>query len=230
MTSFAIPPKLVRKHLNGVLLEIDGSLVRAVATDTHRLACYETRLDTTVSAEPMAVTIPKKSVRELTRLLPEDATTVQCRFTETQACFEFNDIEFTTKLIEGRFPNYRQVLESTAGNPYNIDLNREQLLNTLKRVSIMTNEKFRGIRWKLGKNLLNVHGTSPEHEEALETLDIDWSGDEIEMAFNVNYIVEVLALMRATAVRVQFGTAAGAVLFTAPDASAFRYVVMPMRI
>lgn len=230
LTSFAMPAKPLRYFLNGVLLEIEGKTIRAVATDTHRLACCESELEHALLDEPLSCIIPKKTVRELNRILPEDDTPVHCQFTETQFCLRFGDIEFMSKLVEGKFPNYRSVMNAASAHPHILELNREQLIDILRRVAIMTSDKFRGIRWKVRKNLLTIQSSSQEQEEAMETIEIDWDKDEAEMGFNVTYLIEVLSLLKNNTILLQFGNTSGAVLLSMPDSNSFKYVVMPMRI
>ena len=225
-----MPAKPLRYFLNGVLLEVGEDKIRAVATDTHRLACCETVLEENLLDEPFSCIIPKKTVRELCRILPDDATPVLCQFTETQCRMEFGSVEFMSKLVEGKFPNYRTVLTTAAAHPHRLELNREQLIETLRRVAIMTSDRFRGVRWLVRDNLLTIRSSSQDQDEATESIEIDWNKDEAEMGFNVSYLIEVLSLLKTTTVVLQFGNTSGAVLLTMPDSDGFQYVVMPMRI
>ena len=135
-----------------------------------------------------------------------------------------------SKLVEGKFPNYRTVMNTASAHPHRLELNREQLIETLRRVAIMTSDKYRGIRWKVHENQLTIHSSSPDQEEASETIEIDWTGDEAEMGFNVTYLLEVLSLLKNNTVVLKFGNTSGAVLLTMPDSDRFKYVVMPIRI
>ena len=160
----------VRYYLNGVLFVVEGKKLRTVATDTHRLACCEVDVDD--ENTPMQAIIPRKTVRELIRLLPEDDTPVRVQFTDLQVCFSFGNITFMSKLIEGRFPDYKRVLPSQDTNPNALELEREAISNALRRVGIMTNEKFHGIRWILNGEGLQIQSTNSDHEEALERFDV----------------------------------------------------------
>lgn len=229
MTAFAMASQDVRYYLNGVLFVIEGTTLRTVATDTHRLACCDVPIDE--EASPIQVIIPRKTVRELIRLLPEDDTPVKVQFTDTQVCFTYGTVTFMSKLIEGKFPDYKRVLPSEETNPHMVKLDREQLASALRRVAIMTNEKFHGVRWLLTKNELQIQSTNSEHEEALERLGVEWMLDELDMGFNITYLLEVLGILKNKEVCFNFSTASGSVLITMPESKErFRYVVMPMRI
>ncbi len=229
MTAFAMASQDVRFFLNGVLFVVEENLVRTVATDTHRLACCNVDVDSEM--KPMQVIIPRKTVRELIRLLPEDDTPVKIQFADTQVCFTFNNITFMSKLIEGKFPDYKRVMPSMDTNPHTITLDREQLSSALRRVAIMTTEKFHGVRWLLSDDELQIQCSNTEHEEAFERLTIQWQHEELDMGFNVTYLLEVLSLLKNKEVNFSFSTASGSVLVTMPESSErFRYVVMPMRI
>ena len=229
MTAFAMASQDVRYYLNGVLFVVEGKKLRTVATDTPRLACCEVDVDD--ENTPMQAIIPRKTVRELIRLLPEDDTPVRVQFTDLQVCFSFGNITFMSKLIEGRFPDYKRVLPSQDTNPNALELEREAISNALRRVGIMTNEKFHGIRWILNGEGLQIQSTNSDHEEALERFDVPWTHDELDMGFNITYLLEVLGILKNKTVRFNFSTASGSVLITMPESQErFRYVVMPMRI
>ncbi len=229
MTSFAMANQDVRFFLNGLLFVMDGNLVRTVATDTHRLACCDTTVDETL--EQFQAIIPRKSVRELIRLLPDDDTPVKIDFTDQQVKFSFGNVTFMSKLIEGKFPDYNRVLPSAENNPKSILLDREQLASSLRLVGVMTSEKFHGVRWILSKTDLKIQSVNTDHEEATETLPIEWNYEDMDMGFNITYLSEVLSILKSKDVKFNFSTASGSVLITMPDSpDRFRYVVMPMRI
>lgn len=230
MTAFAMASQDVRYYLNGVLFVIEDRTVRTVATDTHRLACCNIDLDETAE-NPIQAIIPRKTVRELIRLLPDDDTPVQVRFTDTQVCFTYDNVTFMSKLVEGKFPDYKRVLPNEDSNPHQVMIDREGLANALRRASIMTNEKFHGVRWLLANNQLEIQSTNAEHEDALERMDIAWTYEELDMGFNITYLLEVLNLLKNKEVSFNFSSASGSVLITMPEnEERFNYVVMPMRI
>ena len=220
----------VRYYLNGVLFVLENQKIRTVATDTHRLACCEVSLEENIQATIQAI-IPRKTVKELIRLLPDDDTPVHIQLTDLQICFTFGNVTFMSKLIEGRFPDYKRVLPTIDTNPRCMELNREALASSLRRVSIMTNEKFHGVRWIASNNKLQIQSTNSEHEEAVERMDVPWPYDELDIGFNITYLLEVLNLLKNNTVCFNFSSSAGSVLITMPESKErFRYVVMPMRI
>ncbi len=230
MTSFAMANQDVRFYLNGLLFVVDKNLIRTVATDTHRLACCDLHIEHDL-AEPMQVIIPRKTVRELIRLLPDDDTTVRLEFNDTQIRASFDSVSFMSKLIEGKFPDYNRVLPSPESNPKSIVLNRELLQSALREVGVMTSDKFHGVRWVLRKNELLIQSVNNEHENALNSLPIQWDYEEMEMGFNITYLADVLSILKNNEVKFSFSSSAGSVLITMPDSpDRFRYVVMPMRI
>lgn len=230
MTAFAMASQEVRYYLNGLLFVVENRTLRTVATDTHRLACCEVDIEGEAPAAVQAI-IPRKTVRELTRLLPDDDTPVRIQFSDLQVCFTFDNITFMSKLIEGRFPDYKRVLPTEDTNPRALELDREQLASALRRVSVMTNEKFHGVRWIMSGGTLQIQSTNTDHEEALENMAVQWGYDELDMGFNITYLLEVLSILKNKTVCFNFSTAAGSVLITMPESKdRFRYVVMPMRI
>lgn len=230
MTAFSMASQDVRYYLNGVLFVLENQKIRTVATDTHRLACCEVSLEENIQATIQAI-IPRKTVKELIRLLPDDDTPVHIQLTDLQICFTFGNVTFMSKLIEGRFPDYKRVLPTIDTNPRCMELNREALASSLRRVSIMTNEKFHGVRWIASNNKLQIQSTNSEHEEAVEKMDVPWPYDELDIGFNITYLLEVLNLLKNNTVCFNFSSSAGSVLITMPESKErFRYVVMPMRI
>ena len=229
MTSFAMANQDVRFFLNGLLFVLDQNIVRTVATDTHRLACCDLAVDQ--QFEHFQAIIPRKTVKELIRLLPDDDTPVRVEFTDTQVKFTFNNVSFMSKLIEGKFPDYNRVLPTLESNPKSILIDREQLASSLRLVGIMTTEKFHGVRWLLNKTTLQIQSVNTDHEEAMETIAIDWNYEDMDMGFNITYLAEVLSILKTKDVKFNFSSASGSVLITMPDSpDRFRYVVMPMRI
>lgn len=230
MTHFAMAVQDIRYFLKGVLLVVDHKTIRAVATDTHRLACCDRTLDVDTGASIEAI-IPRKTVRELIRILPEDETPVRLQFSDTQICFTFDGITFMSKLVEGKFPDYRRVLPSPETNPYVIEINREYLIDALRRVSIVTSEKLNSVRWILENNTLKIQSVNSDNEESTDTSSIAWDYPAIDTGFNIAYLNDVLNLLKNNEVRFAFANAAGSVLITMPEAnSRFQYVVMPMKI
>lgn len=231
LTSFAMANKDIRYFLNGVLMVTTEGKVRCVATDTHRLAFCESELEGNQNFdEPIEAIIPRKTVRELQRILPEDDSPVVIRFGDMQVEFEFADVTYRSKLIDGKFPDYERVMPTFDSNPCVIRINREELISALRRAQIMTNEKFHGVRWLLSRGNLQIQGTNNEQEEATQDIAVEWNWDDLDMGFNVLYLIDVLSNLKNNEVSFHFAPTPRSVLLTMPETSDFRYVVMPMRI
>lgn len=230
LTSIAIPTTLKHYYLNGVNIERTENRLLAVATDTHRLAYYEINMLDKEEVKPFSSIIPRRTVQELCRLLPDEDIPVECLFNDTQCCFKYKNVEFMSKLTEGKFPNYASVLNAARSNPYDIELNRDLLFNSLRRVAFLTTDKLPGVRWAFTTNKLALQCTSSDSEEAQTILDVNWPHHESEMGFNVNYLYDVLKTITSPTVKLNFGNLAGAVKLTSPELPSFRYILMPMRI
>lgn len=226
-THFAMAHQDVRYYLNGLLLELEGERVRAVATDGHRLALT----DKTVShnEEGMRqIIVPRKGVLEIVRLLNAAGETVKLRVGENHLQVSSGGQALTTKLVDGRFPDYERVIPRETDNRVVAD--RELLRAGLSRASILSNEKFRGIRLNFKKNLLVAVAHNPEQEEAEEEIEVTYDGDPIEIGFNVSYLLDVLGVMRSDTVRLDLIDANSSCVMQDPDDDSSRYVVMPMRL
>lgn len=227
MVHFAMAQQDVRFYLNGLLLVADSGLLRAVATDGHRLACCETTCDIQVESQIESI-LPRKSVQQLIKLLPDNDDPVVVELGATQARFKFGEIEFLTKLVDGKFPDYNRVIPT--GNDKVFLINREELIGALKRAAILANEKFRGLRWLVSPGKLQIQSANSEMEEAVEEIPIHYDNEELDLGFNVTYLLDVLGNLKNNEVRFSFSNAQGATLLTMPESEQFRYVLMPMRI
>jgi len=234
--AFAMAVQDIRYFLNGVLFIADGNTLRLVATDGNRLALAEASVDCELPKQQ--VILPRKAVHELQRHLrdtnPKDGADqaanalVAIRFSAAQATFSLNGVEFVTKLVEGRFPDFNRVIPQS--NRHAVTLGRAPFLAGLLRASILTSEKFRGIRVIVAPGALRIAASNAEHDEADEDLDIDYGGDNIEIGFNVTYLLDVLSKTDADMVKMELHDANSSVLFTFPDRAGFKYVVGPMRL
>ncbi len=224
--AFAMAVQDIRYYLNGILFVAEGKQLSLVATDGHRLAFASATLD--VEVPKQEVILPRKTVIELQRLLSDTDTALQMCFAHNQAKFTFGAMEFVTKLVEGKFPDYNRVIPRNHKN--HITLGRAPLLACLQRTAIMTSEKFKGVRLNVEPGILRVASTNAEQEEAVDELDIDYNGDAIEIGFNVTYLIDALSSMGQEMVTVQLQDGNSSALLTVPDNDSFRYVVMPMRI
>jgi DNA polymerase-3 subunit beta len=224
---FAMAVHDIRYYLNGILFIAEGKQLTLVATDGHRLALAQAELAAEVPSK-QEVILPRKTVLELQRLLKDEDTAIEMRFANNQAKFHFSGMEFVTKLVEGKFPDYNRVIPRNHKNA--VVLGRAPLLASLQRAAILTSEKFKGVRINLEPGLLRIASSNAEQEEAKEELEIDYAGDSIEIGFNVTYLIDVLANMSAEMVKLEMQDSSASALITAPEQPGFKYVVMPMRI
>ena len=224
---FAMAVHDIRYYLNGILFIAEGKLLTLVATDGHRLALAQAQLESDVPSK-QEVILPRKTVLELQRLLKDDEGAIEMRFANNQAKFDFSGMEFVTKLVEGKFPDYNRVIPKNHKNA--VTLGRAPLLARLQRAAILTSEKFKGVRVNIEPGLLRIASSNAEQEEAKEELEIDYSGDPIEIGFNVTYLIDVLANSGNEMVKLELQDSAASALFSLPEQPGFKYVVMPMRI
>ena len=224
--AFAMAVHDIRYYLNGILFVAEGNRLSLVATDGHRLAFASATLD--VEVPKQEVILPRKTVLELQRLLSDKDGDIAMQFANNQAKFSFESMEFVTKLVEGKFPDYNRVIPKNHKN--SVTLGRAPLLQTLQRTAIMTSDKFKGVRLTLEPGLLRVASNNAEQEEAVDELDIDYGGDAIEIGFNVTYLIDALANMGQDMVKIELSDGNSSALVTNPENEHFKYVVMPMRI
>jgi len=224
--AFAMAVHDIRYYLNGILFVAEGKQLSLVATDGHRLAFASATLD--VEVPKQEVILPRKTVIELQRLLSDAEGAIEMRFANNQAKFSFDGMEFVTKLVEGKFPDYNRVIPKNHKN--SVTLGRTALLATLQRTAILTSDKFKGVRLNLDPGSLRVASNNAEQEEAVDELDIDYGGDSIEIGFNVTYLIDALTNMSQDMVKLELSDGNSSALITIPDNATFKYVVMPMRI
>ena len=224
--SFAMAVHDIRYYLNGILFVAEGKQLSLVATDGHRLAFSSATLDVEVPRQE--VILPRKTVIEMQRLLSDAEGAIEMQFANNQAKFSFEGMEFVTKLVEGKFPDYNRVIPKNHKNI--ISLGRVALLASLQRTAILTSDKFKGVRLNIDPGTLRVASNNAEQEEAVDELDIDYGGDSIEIGFNVTYLIDALTNMTQEMVRIELSDSNSSALLTIPDNAAFKYVVMPMRI
>ncbi len=230
MVHFAMAQQDIRYYLNGMLLVVEGKKVMAVATDGHRLAYCGVELETEavgVGAR-QEVIIPRKTILELQRLLEDNDDPVQVQLAANQVKFTFANIELISKLVEGKFPDFQRVIPKGYKNAFAID--RVRLQQALQRTAILTTDKFKGVRCILDTHMLKISSTNADQEEAQEELELDYSGDALDIGFNVTYLLDVLANLKSEQVQVSLGDSNSSALITVPEDDNFKYVVMPMRI
>ncbi|MBL8382180.1 MAG: DNA polymerase III subunit beta [Burkholderiales bacterium] len=226
LVQYAMAQQDIRYYLNGLLLIVDKGQARVVATDGHRLAFAALAVATDL--ERQEVIIPRKTVIELERLLEDGDEPIRIDLAPTQVRFQFGNVELVSKLVEGKFPDYQRVIPQGYKNQFSIA--REELIGCLQRAAILTNEKFKGVRCVVGDGSLKISCTNTDQEEAQEEAEIAYSGDTIDIGFNVTYLIDVLTHVRSETVNIALGDANSSALITTPDNPEFKYVVMPMRI
>lgn len=225
-THFSMAQQDVRYYLNGMLLEADGKTLRTVATDGHRLSYCETTLEHEAGSTQQVI-VPRKGVLELQRLLAGEGN-VELAIGTNHVRAQIGDIRFTSKLIDGRFPEYGRVIPS---NPTKrISADRDVLRSALQRAAILSNEKYRGIRLAVRPGVLVLQSHNPEQEEAEEELEVNYSGDELEIGFNVNYLLDALAAVDGGQVELGLTDANNSCLLSSGATPQAKYVVMPMRL
>ncbi|HHF3021197.1 DNA polymerase III subunit beta [Vibrio diabolicus] len=225
-TQFSMANQDVRYYLNGMLFEIDGTTLRSVATDGHRMAVSQTQLGADFAQKQIIV--PRKGVQELVKLMdaPEQPVVLQIGSSNVRA--EVNNFTFTSKLVDGRFPDYRRVLPQSTNKT--LIASCDELRQAFSRAAILSNEKFRGVRVNLVDTEMRITANNPEQEEAEEMLDVTFEGDAIEIGFNVSYVLDVLNTLRCENVRVSMSDANASALIENADDDSAMYVVMPIRL
>lgn len=225
-TQFSMANQDVRYYLNGMLFEIDGTTLRSVATDGHRMAVSLVSLGADFANKQIIV--PRKGVQELVKLLdaPEQPVVLQIGSSNVRA--EVNNFVFTSKLVDGRFPDYRRVMPQTTTKTLEADC--DELRQAFSRAAILSNEKFRGVRVNLADSEMRITANNPEQEEAEEMLDVTFEGDAIEIGFNVSYVLDVLNTLRCERVRLSMSDANASALIENADDDSALYVVMPIRL
>lgn len=215
----------VRYYLNGVLLIIDGNNLKAVATDGHRLA-YNV-VNTKENNKKQEIILPRKAIVELCKLLNDSQDNVEIEFSQQQVIVRFSDITLITKVIEGKFPDYEKVIPDYKNH---LVMNRPQIQQALQQAAILSNEKFRGVRFVLTEKNLSIISSNSEQEEAQQDIETDYHGEALDIGFNVNYLMDGLNNISGDTANFSFGDPNSSILITTKENKDFRYVVMPMRI
>jgi len=226
LVQYAMAQQDIRYYLNGLLMVVEEKQLKVVATDGHRLAYASIKLAAELPRQE--VIVPRKTVLELTKLLADSDDEVKIELAATQAAFSFGAIELVSKLIDGKFPDYTRVIPT--GHKNTLQLEREPLRQALLRAAILSNEKFRGVRWVLGDGSLKIVSSNAEQEEAHEELEVKYAGDALDIGFNVNYLLDVLNNVPGSTVDCAFGDSSSSALLSYASEKDFKYVVMPMRI
>ena len=226
-TAFAMAQQDVRYYLNGLLFDLAETRLRCVATDGHRLALCETALESAVQAKRQII-VPRKGVQELQRLLEGGERTLELEMGRSHVRVKRDDVTFTSKLIDGRFPDYEAVIPIGADREVKID--REALRAALQRAAILSNEKYRGVRLEVSPGLVRINAHNPEQEEAQEEVEAETRVDGLAVGFNVNYLLDALGALRDEFVVLQLRDANSSALVREAGSERCRHVVMPLRL
>lgn len=227
-TSFAMAQQDVRFYLNGLLLVSDSEKMTTVATDGHRLAKTEIQLSSKSTDSDIQAIVPRKAITELNRMMDDIDDEISVSFNANHMRVELDSVIFTSKLIDGRFPDYEKVIPKNQDKSVLID--RHELQNTLNRAAILTNEKFRGVRLIISKDKMSVSANNPDQEEAFDEIKIEYTGEDIEIGFNVGYMLEALNVILSEKVEILLSDANSSGTLRAPGDAETVYIVMPMRL
>lgn len=225
-TQFSMAQQDVRYYLNGLLFEVEGKTLRSVATDGHRLALAELEMAESAQRNEQII-VPRKGVLELQRLLDGDGE-VELTLATNHVRAQLDSIRFTSKLIDGKFPDYGRVVPAEPPNIVKVD--RNLLRHALQRAAILSNEKYRGVRLALAENNVIIQANNPEQEEAEESVEVEYSGEEMEIGFNVTYLLDALSAVSEEQVELGLGDTNSSCLIRAPGSVNSKFVVMPMRL
>ena len=226
LVQYAMAQQDIRYYLNGLLMVVEDKQLKLVATDGHRLAFASLKLAADLPRQE--VIVPRKTVLELSKLLADSEDEVKIEVSPAQAAFNFGAIELVSKLVDGKFPDYTRVIPTQHKNKLQIE--RETLRQALLRAAILSNEKFRGVRWVLADGSLKIVSSNAEQEEAHEEIEVKYSGDALDIGFNVNYLLDVLNNVAGAEIECAFGDSSSSALISYAAEKDFKYVVMPMRI
>lgn len=226
-TQFCMAQQDVRYYLNGLCLELGSTETRAVATDGHRMAISAAEAPSTVASRQIVV--PRKGIHEMARLLEMSEELVDVQIASNHLRLRTNSgVVFTTKLIDGRFPDYTKVVPTNLSKTVGLD--RVAFREALGRVAILSNEKYRGVRLNLNSGSLSVSAHNPEQEEAVEEIDADYRGEGLEIGFNVNYLIEAVNAVSSSTIQLGLNDANSSCVLWGPDDVGTRYIIMPMRL
>ena len=226
-TYFSMAQQDVRYYLNGLLLETSAKSLRSVATDGHRLALCDVELPEGAKSGQQVI-VPRKGVLELQRILGSEEQTLAVAIGLNHVRVQIGDIRFTSKLIDGRFPEYGRVIPNEP--PRVVTAVREDLRQALQRAAILSNEKYRGIRFAVKPNALTIQSHNPEQEEAEEEVEVNYEGEDLEIGFNVNYLLDALAAVEGPEVQIGLTDGNSSCLIRSVADAGSRFVVMPMRL
>ena len=226
-TSYAMAQHDVRYYLNGMFMQTSNDKLTTVATDGHRLACCSLAMNN--QDDDISIIIPRKGINELSRLLHSDtSTSIELQLSDNHIRLQKDNIRFTSKLIDGKYPDYQAAIpQSTL---HTIELDRMQIKETLSRVAILSNEKFRGVLLKLSSGLLTIKSDNPDRETAEDSIDINYSGEDFEVGFNVNYLLDAINNLSGETISFSLNSVESSTLIQSLDNPNSISVVMPVRL
>jgi DNA polymerase-3 subunit beta len=226
-TAFAMGNQDWRHYLNGLYLSVEDTFITSVATDAHRLAMANLGINEGVSGKITGI-VPRKSINEIGKLVGDSSENILLQLGSSSINVDISGTRFSSKLIEGKFPDYEQVIPS--GDSSTLSINRKSLSESLSRVSVLSSEKFRGVRIITSDNSINISANNPEKEQAEESVACTYGGEPMDIAFNVNYLQEILSSIEDSNVEIHFFGSDKSCLITNPGSDSFKYVVMPLLI
>lgn len=226
-TTFCMAQQDIRYYLNGLMLEISDGEIQAVASDGHRLALFEDKLEQ-LGINMSQVIIPRKGAQELLKLFDTSEDKIVIKVAKNHINFSVGSVELNAKLIDGRFPDFKNVVSEDNKHSFTID--KQGFKSALSRVSILSNEKYRGIRLDLKNNVMSINANNPEQDEAEEEVSTDYQGDELSMGFNSSYLMEALGAIESEIIRVSFTDTNSSCLLEDLNDKSSRFVIMPMRL
>lgn len=228
-TGYAMAQHDVRYYLNGMLLTQQDGRITTVATDGHRLACCSVAITDISTDSNLSIIIPRKGVHELARLLSEKSEQeIELQISDNHIRLQKENVRFTSKLIDGKYPDYEAAIP--ANTKHTIELDRAQIKESLSRVAILSNDKFRGVLLKLSEGTLTIRSNNPERETAEETIDLNYSGDDFEVGFNVSYLLDAINNLSGDSITFALNNVESSSLITSPDNPESISVVMPVRL
>ena len=226
-TIFCMAQQDVRYYLNGLMMDVENGELQTVASDGHRLALSSNTMDGSTGSISQVI-IPRKAAQELLRLVEKFKGAVDVKVAKNNINFSFDDVQLNAKLIDGKFPDFKNVVPDESEHSFIVD--KQLFKSALSRVSILSNEKYKGIRLDLSDRLMTINANNPEQDEAEEEVVVDYEGDSMSMGFNSSYLMDALNVIESDVVRVSFTDTNSSCLLENPEDSSSRFVIMPMRI
>jgi len=226
-TIFCMAQQDVRYYLNGLMMEVVDGELQTVASDGHRLALFKKHLENETQSINQVI-IPRKAAQELLKLMDKYEGIIDIKLAKNNINFTFGDVQLNAKLIDGRFPDFKNVIPEETKHSFTID--KQSFKSALSRVSILSNEKYKGIRLDLSNQLMTINANNPEQDEAIEEVMVDYEGDEMSMGFNSSYLMDALNVIESENVQVSFTDTNSSCLLENPTDKSSRFIIMPMRI